>query len=160
MKIFWVNLTARERILVMVAGGLLVLFSVALGVVRPLSQYYNQSQQNLAAAQGELKALVELTSEYSRLQNTDSNAAKPDGNTQSARVIISVSARDAGLVVSRIQPAEDGRLTLWMDSVASPAFYRWLRDLEEVHGLAPELVSLQKAGSGSLRAQVQFAGVA
>lgn len=159
MKTYWLNLTLRERMLVFTAGGLLALFIGVIGVVRPLMQYHDQSEQNLVAAQNELKVIAELSSEYRRAQNNEKNNNKPTEVGQAARVTISVSARDAGLVVSRIQPSEDGSLTLWSDSVASPVFYKWLKSLEANHGLAPNLVSLQKVDGSTLRVQVQFAGV-
>ena len=159
MNTFWQKLSGREQVLVSGAAGLFVLLALAFFVIRPLINYRSNSDMDLAAAKAEYRVIASLAATHDRAQAAPISTEQSRPNGQSSRILISTSARDKGLIVSRIQPAEDNSLTLWMDSVSSSAFYVWLRSLEIENGLTPNLVSLQKNGDGTLRAQVQFSGV-
>lgn len=157
MTNIWNKLSAREQALIASALILLFILALALIVIRPVMLYQADAEQNLAAAKSEYRTIAGLANARENLSREATLNGKP--NDQSPRVLISTSARDAGIVVSRIQPAESGSLTLWMDSVSSTVFYAWLKTLESEYSIVPELVSLQKNGDLTLRAQVQFAGV-
>lgn len=159
MSSYWNKLSARERLLVMGAGNLIILLVLSLVVVRPLIDYKANSQSDLIAAKDEYSTIASLSASYKKMQDRRNVSAQQAPNQPSSRILISTSARENGLLVSRIQPSEDGDLTLWMDSVSSVVFYKWLNTLEQRYNLSPSLASLQKNGDGTLRAQIQFSGV-
>ncbi|WP_262696261.1 type II secretion system protein M [Kordiimonas aquimaris] len=159
MNVYWNKLSTRERALIMGAGGLFVLLILSLVIVRPLINYQAGSEAELIAAKEEYRVIASLVASYNTTQDKRSISAQKLPSSQSPRILISTSAREKGLIVSRIQPSEDGNLTLWMDSVSSIVFYEWLNTLEQRHSLSPNLASLQKNGDGTLRAQIQFSGV-
>jgi type II secretory pathway component PulM len=158
MKEYWQSLTERERLLVTIAGVVLAVFIIVLAVVRPLVVMKIDSRQNLSAAQAQHDRIQGLAIEYKRLDSGASERGSRLERDQPMRVLVAIAARETGVVVTRLQPTEQGGLTLWIDSVSSVAFYAWLKQLDSQFGLSPELVSLQKSGDGTLRAQVQFSG--
>lgn len=160
MKTVWQNFSSREQWLVAVAGGLGLVLIVALGLVRPLMASQSESETALAASIRTYSAVASAAAEIRQLPVLEEAQPVAGSEGQSSRVIISVAARRAGVVISRIQPTEDGALTLWVDNVASQSLFGWLNTLEEEHRLTPDQVSLQRTGNGSLRAQVQFPGAA
>lgn len=160
MSSYWTSLSGRERALVIVAGLLLAGLLLILGIVRPLIAYSEESDAALAAATRTYQVVASAVEEARHLGEGAGEPAQALEAGQSARVVISVSARGAGVVISRIQPTEAGALTMWMDNVGSQALFGWLTQLEEDHAIVPDLVSVQRTGNGSLRAQVQFPGAA
>lgn len=159
MNAYWNKLSVRERALIMGAGGLFSLLVLVLIIVRPLIDYRAASEADLTAAKEEYGVIASLALSYKSIKDDRTSSGRQLPAQSSPRILISTTARDNGLVVSRIQPSEDGNLTIWMDSVSSVSFYGWLKSLENKHKLSPNLASLQKNGDGTLRAQIQFSGV-
>ncbi|WP_262689889.1 type II secretion system protein M [Kordiimonas aestuarii] len=156
MKDYWNGLTARERGLLISLGCLILIVTLWLGVVRPLEAARASAAREHVAAR-ELYETVAGAAAEARALHAAGRDARAKASDQPLRVVIAVSARGAGVSISRIQPGEDGTLTLWADDVGSAPFYRWLTSLAEDQQITPVKVSLQKAGNGPrLRAQVQF----
>ena len=156
MTEFWQNLTARERAMVSIAGGLAVLVLGYFMLVRPLAAYEAESQRALARAQAVYQQIDAGAAEVEAARG--STQAK-GAETTSVRVAVAQSARETGVAISRLQPGADGALTVWVESVSSPVFYRWLEALSAAHGIAPVKVVAQKSSAGGqLRVQLEFGG--
>lgn len=160
MQNYWNSLTSREQLLVSVAGllaGLVILYFIAL---RPLQAHSADSERALLAAQNTLRT-VQLR--VAQLEATEDSAAdrQGDGEVVSLRVAVSQAARSTGVSISRLQPSEDGTLTVWVDSTESTTLFRWLQTLAQDRGVGPSNVLLQKnSGGDGLRVQVRFVGTA
>lgn len=158
MRDYWYSLTSREQLLISVAGvlaGLVVLYFAA---IRPLQSYGAESERALQAAQN---TLTSVQMRVAQLKATESAVVnRPErGEQLSLRVAVSQAARRAGLSISRLQPSDDGTLTVWVDSSQSITLYQWLQTLAQEQGIGPSNVLLQKNSSGEgLRAQVRFTG--
>lgn len=161
MKQTWQSLTEGERFLIYGAGALLLVFLLVFLVFNPLRSARDSADQFEADAERQFIEVSALARQAKSLRGNGSEAAggRRLERDVSTRVLISRSARSAGITISRIQPNDNGALTLWIDSVASQSFYVWVRGLDEDYGLAPDNVSLQSQPSGTLRAQIQFPGV-
>jgi len=156
MTEFWQNLTARERAVVAVAGVLTVLVVGYFMLVRPLADYEAESQRALARAKAVYQQIDAGAAEVEAARGTTQEKA---GETTSLRVAVAQSAREIGVAISRLQPGADGALTVWVESVPSPVFYRWLETLSAAHGIAPVKVVAQKSSAGvQLRVQLEFGG--
>ncbi len=156
---YWNALTGREKLLVSVAFGLTILVSVYFTAVRPLVDYQQDSQNNLQAAERLhaqiARGAVVLNAHKGSVKVGDPNAE----GQQPLRVSVSIAARATGVAISRIQPADNGALTVWVESVTANELYRWMGHMAEANGIAPSKVLAQKSSAaGRLRVQLQFAG--
>lgn len=161
MKQFWQNLSDRERALVMGAGILCAVLFLVLFVYLPMTEAREDAISRERAASDSFEQLATLAAEAKMLrrQGTQPTSRSILTNDVSQRVLISRSARQAGITISRIQPTDGGALTLWIDSVPSQRFFAWVKTLDESYGLAPDNVSLQPEADGTVRAQIQFQDV-
>lgn len=156
MKDYWAGLSDRERGLLLGCGILAFMVFAWLLVIRPVSHAREAAANELAAAQ-DLHGLVAEAGREAKTLRAAGQSARAENNGEPLRVAVALAARSAGVSISRIQPGDDGLLTIWVDDVASPAFYRWVTTLANEQQITPVKVSLQKSGnSGRLRAQLQF----
>ncbi len=156
MREYWQSLTDREQLLLSVGGIVLAFTLVYFLVARPLVAYRAESERAYQAA---LSTFETVQLRAAQLAATEAQASDPDkaNSDVSLRVAVSVAARQAGVTISRLQPSEDGTLTIWADGVQSQQFYRWLQILADNRGVGPSNVLLQKSSDGeTLRAQVRF----
>ena len=159
MSDYWQNLTLRERTLASVAGVLTLLLLGYFAVVRPLALFAQDSEWALARAltlHGQIVAAAREV-ETLRAQRGSTDGVHDD---TSVRVAVAQQARAHGVAISRLQPGEDGALTVWVESTQSQAFYSWVHSLADEHGIALTKVIVQKSTSlGRLRVQLELVGV-
>lgn len=156
MRDYWQSLTDREQLLVGIGGVVLALTLVYFLVARPLVSYRADSERAYLAALGTFETVQLRAAELAAIEDTSSTTAGETGGV-SLRVAASTAARQAGVTISRLQPSEDGTLTIWAEGVQSAQFYRWLQILAGERGIGPSNVLLQKATNGeTLRVQVRF----
>lgn len=156
MMDYWKSLTDRERLLISVAGGLFIIVVLYLAAFRPLMAFHESSERELLAAQRVHSQIVHGASILSAYRNTDRSSAHI-AERRPLRVSVSTAARATGVAISRIQPGEDGSLTVWVESVASNELYRWLNHMADQSTITPAKVLVQKsAAAGRLRVQLQF----
>ena len=152
---FWTNLTDREKRLVSFAGALSFFVLLYMGIFRPLVAYHEASELELASAKNTYEAIARGAAVVSALgqenQQTSQNAQQP------IRVTVSTAARATGVAISRLQPGDDGSLTVWVETVAPGDLYGWMNYMAVEGGISPAKVIIQKtAADGRLRAQLQF----
>lgn len=155
------SLSERERGLLGGAGVLFALLILIVGVYLPMREARDEANERERFATDSFEMVATLAAEAKRLRQngtvSDSRAIMP--RDVSERVLISRSARQAGIIISRIQPTDSGALTLWIDSVSSQAFFVWVKALDTSYGISPNNVSLQPEADGMVRVQIEFQGV-
>lgn len=159
MAEYWNTLTGREKLLVSVAVGLTILIFVYFTAVKPLIEYKQNSQNNVQAAE---RLYVQIARGSAVLNAHKGSIKARDADTggqQPLRVSVSIAARATGVAISRIQPTDNGALTVWVESVTASELYRWMGRMAEEKGIAPTKVLAQKSlSAGRLRVQLQFTG--
>lgn len=159
MQEYWHSLTSRERLLISVAGGLAFLVLIYFLVARPMQARHEDSLRALSAAQGTYDTVLKRAAQLKSADAAADARGQANGETVTLRVAVSRAARETGVTISRLQPSEDGALTIWVEGVQSATLYRWLNVLADQQGVGPANVLVQKTSSGEgLRAQVRFLG--
>lgn len=156
MQGLWQTLTKREKALVSGAAVLLLMTLVYLLGIRPLALYHAESER---AFKGALKQFRVVQSYAVQLQAGTANGSDKPANQQSIslRLAVSNAARAAGVEISRLQPSEDGTLTIWAERIQSQQLFEWLETLSATQGIGPQNVLIQKTSApGTLRVQLQF----
>ena len=114
------------------------------------------TQEALAAAKASYERVATGAAEVIAARSLGEQGTKQASDVP-LRIAVSRAARDEGVAISRIQPVDDGGLTVWVESVSAPLMYRWISQLASAHGVAPAKVIAQKSTvEGRLRVQLQF----
>lgn len=159
MKEYWLSLTQREQALLAAAGVTLLATLIYFFMVRPLFDYRAESERSFVAAEATFEAVQQRAMELQALDDHSEQAAESSAETVSLRVAVSNAARRAGVVISRLQPAENGALTVWAEGVQSGQMYSWLQVLADEQRVGPANVLVQKSTNGNtLRVQLRFDG--
>lgn len=157
MQEYWQSLTMRERGLIW-AGGIMLALTVGYFLIaRPLLQYRDDSQRAYLSAQATFETVQRHAAELKSVTRASQSVRSQAQQATSLRVAVSNAARQAGVAISRLQPSEDGTLTIWAEGVQSAQMYQWLQVLAQERGIGPSNVLVQKATDGnSLRVQFRF----
>lgn len=156
MKSYWLSLTRREQNMIAAGCGLIVLTLLYFAALAPLMGYVRDSERAYASSLSNYQSIQSYAS-----QLLATRAGRPqsagEGQPVSLRVAVSNAARMAGVSISRLQPSEDGTLTVWAENVDSQQFFLWLKTLSDERGIGPANVLVQKSTSGDrLRVQLRF----
>ena len=133
----WRSLKEQEQQLVMVAGGVFIIFVLVMGIFRPLNNAIEKAQQSQIKQQ-ELLAWVDDSIVKLKAAGNTSVA----GNTNLSQVINSTRGRYK-INISKMQPSSDS-LRLTLDSVEFNQLIEWLDELVNQHGLKIENLDLSR----------------
>lgn len=122
--LWWQGLTARERVLVAVAGGLLALVFVWLAVLRPLDRAVDDARRRHARG---VVALAEARAQADEVRRLA--AALPAAQGAPAD-IAAAAAQAAGLPLSRAEPVAPDGVALAIDAARPAALWPWIGTLE------------------------------
>ena len=125
---WWGGLQSREQRLVAGAGVVVVIGLFYWLLWQPLHQAQHAQQQKLNTAQQQLRELQQL---LPQLQASGAATTRSGG---SVAQIISNSARNSGIRVSRMQPQNE-QLTLVLEDVSFEQLLGWLHNLQYQHGV-------------------------
>lgn len=157
MREYWSSLTEREQKLVGTAGVLLSVTILYFLLVLPLVSYQSESERSYEAALSSYQSIQTYAAQLSAANEDGRSQASGGTASVSLRVAISTAARANDVSISRLQPSEDGTLTIWAEGVSSPQLFRWLETLSNSRGIGPTNVLVQKSTAGeTLRVQLRF----
>ncbi len=131
MMTIWRVRTLREKLLLAFLAfafcGVIFVQVVAL----PLVDERQRRLASLEAAREEFLVIREGASriESFRVRRSERPASGP------VRSTVTATARDMDVAITRVQPGEDDRLTVWIDAVETRQLFEWLLLLRERHGL-------------------------
>ncbi|MEH6715563.1 type II secretion system protein GspM [Parasphingorhabdus flavimaris] len=140
------GLSQRERLLVGVAGLLLVGLVGYYGVARPMVGAMSASEDrymNAVEQQGRIEAKVAAL-----LQPVQGTTVKFSGAIDN---FVSQSAGETGIAVGSINPQSDSRVNMVVESAKPTALFGWLARIER-EGIAVENLNVDPAGNGTVSA--------
>jgi type II secretory pathway component PulM len=151
----WAERTAREQVLLACAAGLIAAILAWYALLSPAMSWRAEAERDFIRAAEDFEVMVEGTARYRAV------AAQADQTRRAGaplRTVIGRTASASGVAISRVQPLDDGRLGVWLDTVEADALMAWLSDLAREEGVRVERVSLDREGDGVVRAQLLLAG--
>jgi general secretion pathway protein M len=151
MKDWFLSLTQRERIMVQVAGSVLVVFMLYLLILEPISSNYSKNKKNVASSTQTLEWMRSAAQEVKQLRGGGEILEAPQGK-QFVLSMIDRSARKAGLsaVMKRVQPEGDSGVRVWFENAAFDELIKWLAIIESKHGLSVNEINFEKTESTGL----------
>jgi type II secretory pathway component PulM len=153
MKTWFLQLTRREQLYLMVMAGAVGLWLLMVVAVLPLAESRTQMTRNNAAA-GELLARVDAK------VNQLLNLRKSEGARQSGSLSATITRTSelAGLSVRRLQPNSRGEVQVRFESVDYDALVRYLHTIEVTEGLVVLEASITQGGrAGGVNATLRLA---
>ncbi|CAD2226093.1 Type II secretion system protein M [Pseudoalteromonas sp. 3J6] len=142
---YWRSLKEQEQQLIMVAGGVFIIFVLVMGVFRPLNTAIERAQQSQIKQQ-ELLAWVD----ESIVKLKAAGKTQAVSNQNLSQIVNNTRGRYS-INISKMQP-NDNSLRLTLDSVEFNLLIQWIDELVNQHGLSVENLDLsQDDKSGYVR---------
>lgn len=155
MMEFWNTRSMRERLLILLAGGLVAILLLNILVVRPLRAAQEEAAASVAVAARTLDA-VAASRPAEAFGAVSAPGASLSGEQLRSRLADLASQR--GLSVSRLQTGEQGSIVIQFDQATAPLLFAWLEVAEREYGAQPVRASVFAESSGSVRASFEFRG--
>jgi general secretion pathway protein M len=155
MKLWFQQLEARQRIVLMAAA--LVLFGLFLFVQvwEPIKQASAMERERIAQQQALLDWLVAITPMARQLQQERMTQRRD--SDQSLLGLADQTARAAGLAsaLTRIEPAGQDQVRVWLDNADFIRMMGWLQQLSSQHPVDVDQMSADRAsGEGRVNVRV------
>ena len=134
----------RERVLLLILAGLLIVFAAWFVLTRESGP---NGSTALEAAQTDREFWLRASPKL--------NAGTATGTkSEFTRGALIDAARKRSVDLSRVQPNAGGGLTLWVEDAATPAFYGVIQDLVTNYAVNVESALITAASSGGVNAQL------
>lgn len=150
MMRFWNGLNIRQRVLTLVA--IVVLFAAALfvGAWEPLADSRAAERERVAAQRALLDWLDTVAPVAAQWRRRDGGATDLGG--RSLLGLADETARAAGLAgaLSRIEPAGDQRVRVWLEGAEFLAVMGWLEQLAVRHPVAVSQLDIDRGRAEGL----------
>jgi len=152
MMKFWTDREPREKTLIAIALGLALLVLFIQFVVKPVSAYPEQQKVKFEQAERDLAVMKDGQAALSGPAPVE----KQNLNANQAQVMITQSAGQSGLTITRRQPNGESGLTVWFENADSRAFYGWISELTDTYNVDLLSANLGRNDDGTVRAQLTF----
>lgn len=157
MMRWWQERTPREQALLSGLGLLLAVLAVWQLVLSPLAQWREAAAQSYLQADELLEQVRRGAAEAQALQAVAVRRETARGG--SLRSTVTATARQAGITISRLEPSDDGGLTIWLEEADAQEMQAWLAGLYRDHGIAVGRATVRRHDSReAVRAQISFEG--
>lgn len=150
---FWRVRTAREQVILIVGGGVLVLALLFQLIVAPLAGWRRSALASVVEAEG----LYEIVSRAAvRAANTPD--AGEDGE-RPLRGIVTASAQAAGVSLVFVNVRPDGSVEAAAGPTAPAAVFAWVSDMTQAHGASVIYADITRTAEaeGAVRGRLIFA---
>jgi len=147
MKAWFEQLEARQRLVLILAGLILVALILFVQVWEPLKEASALERERIAQQQARLDWLVAVTPMARQLQQR--RLAQQRDTDQSLLVLADQSARAAGLAsaLTRIEPAGQAQVRVWLDNADFMRTMGWLQQLSSTHPIDVNQMSVDRAAA-------------
>ena len=152
MNSFWARQNPREKTLILIA---LVLALIVIGgqfVVKPLKNFPAQQKKNYEQAQSDLIFMRQSKVVLGKKQTDAKTKLTPD-DLQS---VITRTALENDLQITRRQPNDKGQITLWLENATSVGVYTWVEALTSHYNIALWRTNINRNDDGTVSVQITF----
>jgi type II secretory pathway component PulM len=152
MRDWMAGLSASERVLIALAAALALVLGGSLLVLAPLRDGYADARDDYAAA---ARALREAR-DGAMLAEQGGSSGPAEADVRAAAMSTAVAR---GVSIARLNPVEDGGLSVRLERVEPALLYSWLADLELAHGVGVRRATVRRTqGAESVEADIVLAG--
>jgi len=134
---YWQSLKEQEQKLLMIAGGIFVIFIFMMGIWRPLNNAIDTSTKELNKQQD---LSLWMQSSIAKIKQADPKASMSSGSLSQ---VVNNTRNKYQIVISKMQP-KDNTLRLTIESVEFNKLVDWLTLLVEKHQITIEKIDMSK----------------
>lgn len=159
MKQYWQQLKPRERMLMMIGGGIFSVLILYLVVLEPLTIKVEQLTVKVEKHQALVKALKTMSKEVVSLQRSSSGSVSSKRRGQSLLVLVDRTSKQdkLGKSITRIEPDGSARVRVWLEAAAFDDLTKWLAKLETNYNIIVETAVIDKTDTtGRVNVRVVF----
>ncbi len=146
---FLERFNARERGLILVAGGLIVLFALWQFILAPSLSWASGAQENHDRAQRDHRLISQGVT-----QLTQGGGAT--NKTAFNRAAVIKVANQTGVTLSRVEPGRNGALRIWLDDSRSANVYSFLVALDKRYKVDITRAQMTRREGNFVAAQFTF----
>lgn len=132
---YWQSLNAKEQRLLAIAGGILVLFIVVVGIFRPLNNAIDAAKKEQQKQQA---FALFVKQSIATIQANQGSTSTIKGNVSQ---VVNQTRTRYQVQISKMQSSGKG-LRLTIDNVAFNQLLRWLNELSSRHNIAISNIEL------------------
>lgn len=151
---WWRSRNARERLMLAIMLAALAAFALWFGVLWPARKLRDSAQDRYDRAASQLR---EAQASANRIAALEQSVPARSQAEPASRTLLD-SAAGAGIGISRQRQDGNDRFVVEIDAVAPQALFAWLDTLRREHGLAPQVLKVERVGAG-VRAELAFSSV-
>ncbi|MFP1794441.1 type II secretion system protein GspM [Lonsdalea quercina] len=130
----WLGMQPRERLLLAIAAGLLLVWLIYSLLWQP---WHQQGVRWRQAAERERQAVMWMRQQESRLPPSGAQPREVEGREINLTELIPQSAAHSGITIQRLQP-QDERIMLTLSPCDFATLMRWLAELEQKNGVVTQ----------------------
>lgn len=158
MKQYWQQLKPRERMLIMIGGGVFSILMIYLIILEPLTLKVDELTVKIEKQKAQVKALETMSKEVIALQGSGS-ASSSMRKGQSLLVLVDRTSKNDKLdkSITRIEPDGSARVRVWLEAAAFDDLTKWLSMLETKYNILVETAVIDKTQTtGRVNVRVVF----
>lgn len=161
MKEYWMQLKPRERQLLSVGGGILLLTIVYLAMIEPLFNSTGRLQQQVREQEKLVQWMKGAVAEARTLQRSGVRTANMGGQSLLSLVDQTAKQGQLGDAVKRVEPDGNQRVRVWLERASFDDILRWVEGLQNNYAIELETVVVDKEETpGRVNARLTFQGAA
>lgn len=150
MTSWWQERTPREQLVLKGLAVLAVLLMAFQLVYAPIRSFRAGS---IAAYRDAATLLAEMQEGAARAATAATIGEAVPADERSVRIVATEIAREMGLTIARLSPAENEGLNVWLDSIEGPLLFGWLLRLRDEHGVHVRRAAIHKSEGANLVAE-------
>ena len=151
LRQIWAGQTPREQVMIVACGALMALIALWFLVLAPALDYRGQARASFEAQLEDHLALVTGIERHRALAASGEQSA---GQGAPLRTLIGTRAREDEVPITRVQPMENGQLSVWVDRISEERLMAFLLGLAEEEGVRVTRMSLDRESADLVRVQM------
>ena len=158
MNTWWESLSSRERLILSMGMGVLLVAMVYLILWEPFQNQLRTLRQNVAEERIQVAWMEQAAIEAGTLRGV-TTTEKPTAESLLALVDRSARASGMGPGLNRVEPEGKGKVRVWLNDIAFNTLIPWLAGLSKAHGVTPEnLVIERQIAAGQVNVRLVLVG--
>jgi len=159
MMKFWMQLKPRERNLVSIMGGVIVVLMLYVLLLEPFLGKAEELTEKIAQQKTQIESMKQTLADIKQLERTADNSTSNNRKGQSLLVIVDQTAKEnkLGDSMKRVEPDGSTRVRVWLEMAIFDDVARWLSRLQTQYSLEIESAVLDKTDTtGRVNARLVF----
>lgn len=158
LRTWFEALQPRERWLVLLGAGALLLLVLYLLLWEPLFERHGQLKATVAEQQETLAWMQQASARIRALQRSAPGGAARGLGGRSLLSVVDQSARSAGLggSIKRIEPDSNKGVKVWLEGASFDQMILWLGNLTRQYQIETTTVTIEPQGAGRINARLSL----